>query len=195
MTEKTKPFTSFKLNNKEKSIKSTKSIKSISLIKNINENISQDKKFLGIKRKLFKKISNKKEKKKKLLSITKASEYFINKPNFHNNDDDLCIICLDKITFQKRHFLHCGHCFHCYCINKWIKMDKDKCPLCKQNIECIESDSISLEEDQENNNDNIIINNYNSDLSGSYRFIKIYCIVVMILFIFKEFCFQNFMIY
>ena len=191
MTEKTKPFTSFKLNKKEKS---TKSIKSFSLIKNINQNISQDKQFLGIKRKLFKKISNKKEKKKKL-SITKTSEYFINKPNFHNKDDDLCIICLDKITFQKRHFLHCGHYFHCYCINKWIKMDKDKCPLCRQSIECIESDSISLEEDQENNNDSNIINNYNSDISGTFRFIKIYCIVVMILFIFKEFCFQNFMIY
>ena len=73
-------------------------------------------------------------------------------------------------------------------------MDKNKCPLCKQSIECIESneDSISLEED---NNDSIIVNNYDSDLSGSFRFIKIYCIVVMILFIFKELCFQNCMMF
>ena len=189
MTEKTKPFTETKLNKKEKSIKS------ISLIKRTNQNNDKNKKFLGIKRKLFKKINNKKEKKKKFLSIAKSSEYFIKKSNFQKQDD-ICIICLDKISFQKKHFLHCGHYFHCYCINKWINMDKNKCPLCKQDIKCNEStdDSIGLEEDEENN-DSIIINNYNSDLQGSFRFLKIYCIVVMILFIIRECCFQSFIVY
>ena len=64
-------------------------------------------------------------------------EYFINSTNIKNNET--CIICLEKIDFKERHFLHCGHFFHCNCINKWINMDKNKCPTCKQDIECNKS--------------------------------------------------------
>ena len=55
MTEKTKPFTAFKLNKNENLLNT---IKSISLIKIKNQNNLKDKKFLGIKRKLFKKVNN-----------------------------------------------------------------------------------------------------------------------------------------
>ena len=192
MTEKTKEFTEFKPN-EEQNI-----IKSISLIKKSDSKKSEVKHFLGIKRKLFKKIKPKKENneikvkkenkkniknKKDSFLITKSMVYFINNTNILNNE--ICIICLEKISFKERHFLHCGHFFHCCCINKWISMDKNKCPTCKQDIECNKSfqDEDSAE-DNHNEND-IIINSSNVD------YISILCLflwVIIIIFMFKGFC-------
>ena len=42
-----------------------------------------------------------------------------------------CSICLEQISFNTHHYLHCGHVFHCNCINMWLK-DKSYCPYCKQ---------------------------------------------------------------
>ena len=193
MTEKTKAFTEFKLNEKQNIIKT------ISLIKTTESKKPEVNNFLGIKRKLFKKIKqkngnkenkgNKKNNKNKKNSflITKSMEYFINNTNILNNE--ICIICLEKISFKERHFLHCGHFFHCCCINKWISMDKNKCPTCKQDIECNKSfqDEESAEDDNDNNGNNIVINTSNDD---SLSILYLYFLVIIIIFMFKGFCFR-----
>ena len=196
MTEKTKAFTEFKPNEKQNIIKT------ISLIKTTESKKPEVNNFLGIKRKLFKKIKqkngnkenkgNKKNNKNKKNSflIKKFIEYFINNTNILNNE--ICIICLEKISFKERHFLHCGHFFHCCCINKWISMDKNKCPTCKQDIECNKSfqDEDSAEDDH--NENDIVINNSNVD------YINILCLflwVIIIIFMFKGFCLRIYLFF
>ena len=193
MTEKTKASSEFKPKDKQNIIKST------FLIKKSDTKKTLDNKFLGIKRKLFKKIQLKKENKikkgkkmkKNNLLITKSMEYFINSTNIKNNET--CIICLEKIDFKERHFLHCGHFFHCYCINKWINMDKNKCPTCKQDIECnksFEEDSIN---EENNNNQNVIeLNGSNDD---PLNILYLYCLFILIIFMFKGFCLKLFSVW
>ena len=119
-----------------------------------------EKKFLGFKRRLFKK---KKEKKEQKLLISKQKDYFINNSSSFTKNNNECIICLEKISLRDRHFLHCGHFFHCDCINKWLSMDKNKCPLCKQNIECYKSalDDSSIDFDI---HDEILGTNHNREI-------------------------------
>ena len=159
MTEKSKDNSnsSIEINSKSKN-----DIKIISLTKippsfgNKNKKIKH---LLGIKRNSFKKISKRKAKRNNFkikFSINKQDNFIINKSNNNNNNNffnnESCIICFEKISFNDKHFLHCGHCYHCYCINKWIELGKYECPLCKQDIECNKAldNSISLEEDDEN---------------------------------------------
>ena len=107
-------------------------------------------------------------------------EYFINQSKIiENNIENICIICLEKISFKDKHFLHCGHCFHCYCIKKWLNMDKNNCPICKQNIECEKSFS-----DFEENN---TVPNNSLDSNYSILFIEIYFIILLIIFMLHGF--------
>ena len=149
--------TEIKTNNK-------KDIKIISLLKRNKNNKS----FLGLKRKSFKKIikkANQKCKNKNKLSINKQEQFIINKNNNINNFNNIepCSICFEKIIFQDRHFLHCGHCFHCNCINKWIELGNYECPLCKQDIDCDKAfeNSISLEEDNDQQHFEFNLDNFN----------------------------------
>jgi hypothetical protein len=46
-----------------------------------------------------------------------------------------CPICLD--IFKKNEcyrVLSCNHTFHKKCIDRWIKKDKNECPMCRKNI-------------------------------------------------------------
>ena len=169
-----------------------KGIKIISLLKiphkfNKAKN-NENKSLLGTKRKLFKKISNKSKNKLNILSINHQENFSINKKsNIKNkNENEPCIICFEKISFQDKHYLHCGHYFHCDCINKWLNSEKNNCPICKRFADCdkIFDDLISLEEDEEeilsiNENDNEIninngiINNRDIDLVINRRRIAI----------------------
>ena len=196
MTEKTKPFTELKEKIEKKN---DILVKTFSLIK-INENDNKkDKKFLGIKRHLFKKMHKKKgkgkeNKCKKNLVITKAMEYFIKKAKIQVNEN-ICIICFEKISFEQKHYLHCGHCFHCDCINKWIGMDKSKCPICKQNFECFKSfseNSLDEEEEDNNNNENVEFTNrgvvHTTNFSLDYfELLKLYFWILIIFFMFRGF--------
>jgi len=181
------------LSNKSTEIKSTKKkdIKIISLLKRNKNNKS----FLGLKRKSFKKITikaNQKFKNKNKLSINKQIQFNINKNNNINNFNNIepCSICFEKINFQDRHFLHCGHCFHCNCINTWLELGKYECPLCKQDIDCDKAfdNSISLEEenneqDFEFNLDNFNYNNFyhrqNQIINNTWNKKDIMFIVIM----------------
>ena len=169
-----------------------KGIKIISLLKiphkfNKAKN-NKNKSLLGTKRKLFKKISKKSKNKINILSINQQENFSINKKsNIKNkNENEPCIICFEKISFQDKHYLHCGHYFHCDCINKWLNSEKNNCPICKRDADCdkIFDDLISLEEDEEeilsnNENDNEIninngiINNRDIDLVLNRRRIAI----------------------
>ena len=136
--------------------KSTSSINS--------ESNNNQKNFLGKKRK------NSKD--KKVLSISRPITHCINRTNInHNiNDNSICSICLHNISFEDRHFCHCGHIFHCTCINLWINDGKNDCPNCRQNINCINNlpvdRVIELDENENhnnyNNNNNINNNNHNN---------------------------------
>ena len=120
-------------------------------------------------------------------------EYFIKKANIEVNEN-ICIICLEKIPFEKKHYLHCGHFFHCECINKWIGMDKSRWPTCKQNIDCCKSfsdDSLDEEEDNNNNENNEFTNrrvvqttNYSLDY---FELLIFYFWILIIFFMFRGF--------
>jgi hypothetical protein len=62
-----------------------------------------------------------------------------------------CIICLDEIDFENKHFLRCGHVFHKDCIKKWEDQPDigQKCPVCKQKIDSGEVNSESEENEEE----------------------------------------------
>ena len=169
-----------------------KGIKIISLLKIPHKftkaKNNKNKSLLGTKRKLFKKISKKSKNKLNILSINHQENFSINKKsNIKNkNENEPCIICFEKISFQDKHYLHCGHYFHCDCINKWLNSEKNNCPICKRDADCdkIFDDLISLEEDEEeilsiNENDNEIninngiINNRDIDLVLNRRRIAI----------------------
>ena len=142
-------------------------IKIISLIKKNNKdnsiNENKTKIFLGKKRQSFKKENSKKVKQNKLLSIEKPVRYTINNQIIHSNQN--CIICFEEITLNEKHYLHCGHCFHCDCINRWIDMGNNRCPLCKNNVDC--DKIISLEENEINND--ISSNNDNSQIEQNHN--------------------------
>ena len=141
----------------------SKGIKIISLLKiphKFNKDKNNKKKsLLGTKRKLFKKIQKKSKNKLNILSINQQENFSINKKsNIKNkNENEPCIICFEKISFQDKHYLHCGHYFHCDCINKWLNSEKNNCPICKRDADCdkIFDDLISLEEDDEEENESI----------------------------------------
>ena len=142
MNESNKNKKLFKISLKGNPNKDQDLIKSITLIKKFKKVLHKKnakKKFLG--------------KKRKVLSIAKSADININSL-YMNFNTQKCVICLENINLNERHFLHCGHFFHCSCIDKWIEMGKDKCPMCRQKIECnnrASHNSISLEENENNN--------------------------------------------
>ena len=151
----------------------SKSIKIISLLKiphKFNKDKNNKKKsLLGTKRKLFKKIQKKSKNKLNILSINQQENFCINKKTNIKNKNDIepCIICFEKISLQDKHFLHCGHYFHCDCINKWLNSEKNNCPICKRDADCdkIFDDLISLEEDDEEENESINENDDEMDIN------------------------------
>lgn len=57
----------------------------------------------------------------------------ITPPNSNNCNDDLCVICYDKLESpdkQKYTLPECQHSFHQSCINAWFRQGNQKCPLC-----------------------------------------------------------------
>ena len=201
MTEITNSFSrnSTEIQNKE-GIKSISLLPMISIEDKLKKNI---KPLLGVKRKSFKTITKKEKKNKSILSINKQTQFVINKTKTFDNNNIIinnkepCIICFEKISFQEKHFLHCGHCFHCDCINKWLDFGNYECPICKQDIECdkVIDNSISLEEIDEddyvinvnnignnniNNRENGVITNYRSN--KDIKFILILYILIIIFY-------------
>ena len=163
---------------KSQKINQSKGIKVISLLK-IPQKVTKpknniNKSLLGTKRKLFKKIPRKSKNKLNILSINQQEHFSINKtPNTKNkNENDSCIICFEKISFQDKHYLHCGHYFHCDCINKWLDFEKNNCPICKRDIDCdkIFDNTISLEE-EDDDEENESINNNNNEINTNRRVI------------------------
>ena len=175
MTELAKD--SLKISRKENQ---DKGIKIISLLK-IPEKVNKQKKninksLLGTKRTLFKRIPKKSKNKLNILSINQQEHFSINKtPNTKNkNENDSCIICFEKISFQDKHYLHCGHYFHCECINKWLDFEKNNCPICKRDIDCdkIFDNTISLEEDDDEEENESNNDNNNNEININHRVIN-----------------------
>ncbi len=60
----------------------------------------------------------------------------------YNSDDneDICVICLENFDAGEPMYFHCGHIFHIHCILDWIvslfqKNADISCPICRS-IEC-----------------------------------------------------------
>ena len=56
--------------------------------------------------------------------------------NFYKNlkleDDTTCSICMDNMLEKDiTRLLPCKHLFHRLCIDKWIKTESYKCPVCR----------------------------------------------------------------
>lgn len=57
-----------------------------------------------------------------------------------DNDENACVICLEKLDDDKSIRFHCGHIFHIRCILEWTyslfaKNTDISCPVCRH-IEC-----------------------------------------------------------
>lgn len=88
-------------------------------------------------------------KKNKIKEKFVNNEYDIKKIIKKNNItyEDVCSICLDEILKDNCYdhcektntfgHLNCHHNFHSNCIKEWIKMDKNTCPFCRQQISTI----------------------------------------------------------
>ena len=49
--------------------------------------------------------------------------------------DDICTICLDEFEFEEELIkLKCHHIFHKECLKPWLDNNKNKCPICRANI-------------------------------------------------------------
>jgi hypothetical protein len=49
------------------------------------------------------------------------------------DDDATCSICMDDMLDKDIvRLLPCKHLFHRLCIDKWIKLESYKCPVCRQ---------------------------------------------------------------
>jgi hypothetical protein len=45
-----------------------------------------------------------------------------------------CCICLDELHDRNISILSCGHVFHFHCIQGWLQLPKQDCPLCREII-------------------------------------------------------------
>ena len=126
--------------------------------------------FLGKKRKNF---GDSEKSEKHQLSISKPITHSIN----NTNNNSICSICYENISFETKHYCHCGHHFHCCCINNWIKAGKNNCPICRKNIDCSQNQSIELEEEEENEN------NYINNIRRRIRYIN------TVIYIYSYICF------
>lgn len=57
-----------------------------------------------------------------------------------DNDEHICVICLENFDEGEPIYFHCGHIFHIHCILDWIvslfqKNTDISCPICRS-IEC-----------------------------------------------------------
>ena len=60
-------------------------------------------------------------------------EIFCKCVNDARNDNDLCVICYDKLNKENEQTYsipECSHTFHTTCINSWFRQGNQKCPLC-----------------------------------------------------------------
>ena len=127
---------------------------------------------LGKKRKLFENKKNNDHNFKISRTTTVSIKRRINR---NHETRETCAICLDVISFENKHFLHCGHHFHCSCINMWINNGNNVCPICRGNIKCNNEDYrlINLDENENNLNNNRNMRNINrirrDSLDGFYE--------------------------
>ena len=121
--------------------------------------------YLRKKRKLFESKKNNNYN----FKISRTITVFIKSTIIENRKThETCIICLNEISFEDKHFLHCGHIFHCSCINLWINNGSNLCPICRRNIKCINEDYdlINLDENENSSNNNSNDNIWNSNNSS-----------------------------
>ncbi|KAK9767639.1 hypothetical protein K7432_002405 [Basidiobolus ranarum] len=69
---------------------------------------------------------------------TPASEAKQDLPVVHCNGDEICTICLEKLTDPEHHnyvvrAMPCGHMFHQKCIFSWLDL-VNACPLCRSEL-------------------------------------------------------------
>ena len=124
--------------------------------------------YLGKKRNLFENHNNN-------FIISKSTTFFIKNKNSESCEThETCIICLNDLSLQNKHFLHCGHIFHCACINYWINNGNNICPICRQNIKCNYEEYvlINLDEDEDENNNNHNDNDNDRIIRNNHRIIR-----------------------
>ena len=115
-------------------------------------------KFLGKKRKLFESKKNNNPN----LKISRPTIVFIKRTINQNSEvRETCAICLNKISFENKHILHCGHIFHCLCIIYWINNGSNVCPICRGNIKCLNAYSPIRNNNRIERNNNRIERNNN----------------------------------
>lgn len=77
----------------------------------------------------------------------------------YDENDDICIICLDKPSEYNKYNSECNHTLCIQCASQWINI-KENCPLCNHKLERLTIDMYDMENIYEckNNNFSRIIN-------------------------------------
>ncbi len=48
-----------------------------------------------------------------------------------DDNEDLCLICLENLSTNKTETFQCQHTFHRMCLEEWFKTERT-CPLCRK---------------------------------------------------------------
>ncbi|CAM9742799.1 unnamed protein product [Scytosiphon promiscuus] len=68
------------------------------------------------------------------------------------DDEDRCPICRDELPGVHRGIVKCGHVFCFSCIHKWVKRQKNSCPVCRADITSIKKTLSEAEIAEKNRN-------------------------------------------
>jgi hypothetical protein len=63
--------------------------------------------------------------------VAQASAPFASTTN-KDDEDDNCVICMDKLDKERTRLDKCGHVFCSHCINEYFQKSKKQCPCCGQ---------------------------------------------------------------
>ncbi|XP_052065799.1 uncharacterized protein LOC127705511 [Mytilus californianus] len=67
----------------------------------------------------------------KVYNAMKAKQALNTSVKSNDDEDDICVICHDELSYGETKMLDCKHEFHTECISKWVYERERTCPTCR----------------------------------------------------------------
>ncbi|VDH90205.1 E3 ubiquitin-protein ligase TTC3 [Mytilus galloprovincialis] len=67
----------------------------------------------------------------KVYNAMKAKQALHTSEKLIDDEDDICVICHDELSYGETKMLDCKHEFHTECISKWVYERERTCPTCR----------------------------------------------------------------
>ncbi|XP_063417144.1 uncharacterized protein LOC134699485 isoform X2 [Mytilus trossulus] len=67
----------------------------------------------------------------KVYNAMKAKQALHTSEKMIDDEDDICVICHDELSYGETKMLDCKHEFHTECISKWVYERERTCPTCR----------------------------------------------------------------